>query len=975
MEAEGPGFQIEPEQIKKKPRPGYQESVLWQAIMGEPTDQPAEGLEKLESWSPPVRRSLDYMQKGAAPPLAIGQGIREMGQTMEDVTPYSKMLEKQSGKKLSDTEALGVDLGVGLLEPGPPAGEFLKAMGVIFSPKMLKRIMKGRKTLQGEAAVTPKGAKQLEKAQSATELEKGEKTFQKLAKAEEEFVFDPERIEWIENRFMEMDEAESLMIRELRKANPAPGTREKLYDLKAQRAELEGELKRFKLDEQYKPYVEGRRMKAVKGKVEALDEEMSDWERMYNEAPNQLKADQAWEAMTELKGKLAKKLSEGYGFKIPKEILEVRRLDHEIQDVWENLNKFRDYDFRNTMKRLGPSTSMEPIAEIWVGPNKHLIRSAADQKMVEELLEARKLGLQRKLNERFEDVRRLYDPENLPAAEKLDPDFAEAAVRNLPDDVAGHMAEMEFGVQDIKNNLIPENSPAYRYMHDRKIDPSEINNDELVRQMDKLPVNSNAYYYYLDPEVEEAALDWYGSEGMEGADLNNIIDAFMRYHDLNWRDVINPDVVNYLAQKPGKLRTNKVAKQFEGIEHSREINEVMRDIDHWKHYSKGDFEFLDADKMSKAGYKFDKDPLTWAKENGQRLKDFQRIKDKDELIEALERVDDEIHYHIKGIIGEGPDDHVEKVQKEAWKKVNEYRKELIERFNFDPWKADEKLFKETSENLKARISGMMDREEFPPKTSMVMSKSYGEIKALREKLVQIFFDENSPYYSSHESFLKQLDEMLKKKRPENLAKAVAEEKALPLESPVKPKNIAKPIEEATEKSPGDVLQKVMEKQTNLGKKAAEEFGLTDSIEEAGYILDDGKMLDFSGKAEGGPAGVRYMDHRQIERIHDAGYDQGEVMGTRSLNMYDYMNKTGALRVSDNGNSISINFTKPLTRKQMQMLKIHGKGKEIVVDVSKPNGDVIKTRAFSNFADFEASGLADFTGTEALRKALEEMKKK
>lgn len=47
--------------------------------------------------------------------------------------------------------------------------------------------------------------------------------------------------------------------------------------------------------------------------------------------------------------------------------------------------------------------------------------------------------------------------------------------------------------------------------------------------------------------------------------------------------------------------------------------------------------------------------------------------------------------------------------------------------------------------------------------------------------------------------------------------------------------------------------------------AKDYFGITDDIFEAGYILPEGSLLDFSGKREGGPSGSRSLDHRSIER--------------------------------------------------------------------------------------------------------------
>lgn len=50
---------------------------------------------------------------------------------------------------------------------------------------------------------------------------------------------------------------------------------------------------------------------------------------------------------------------------------------------------------------------------------------------------------------------------------------------------------------------------------------------------------------------------------------------------------------------------------------------------------------------------------------------------------------------------------------------------------------------------------------------------------------------------------------------------------------------------------------------SMNAKAREYFGTTTNINEAGYIMQDGSMLDFSGKKFGGQAGYRTMDHREI----------------------------------------------------------------------------------------------------------------
>lgn len=54
--------------------------------------------------------------------------------------------------------------------------------------------------------------------------------------------------------------------------------------------------------------------------------------------------------------------------------------------------------------------------------------------------------------------------------------------------------------------------------------------------------------------------------------------------------------------------------------------------------------------------------------------------------------------------------------------------------------------------------------------------------------------------------------------------------------------------------------------TTEAKRAKKEFGLTSNFKEAGYLLPDGSLLDFSEKRDGGTPGVRSLDHRNISRI-------------------------------------------------------------------------------------------------------------
>ena len=100
-----------------------------------------------------------------------------------------------------------------------------------------------------------------------------------------------------------------------------------------------------------------------------------------------------------------------------------------------------------------------------------------------------------------------------------------------------------------------------------------------------------------------------------------------------------------------------------------------------------------------------------------------------------------------------------------------------------------------------------------------------------------------------------------------------------------------------------VVKKVGEDRTNANKWLAKQditmkiakdfFGTTENIQEAGYILPDGSMLDFSGANFGGSVrGKRMLDHRDIRDAFE------EFIGTKEfpdgVGMEDFIN-AGAIR--------------------------------------------------------------------------------
>lgn len=90
------------------------------------------------------------------------------------------------------------------------------------------------------------------------------------------------------------------------------------------------------------------------------------------------------------------------------------------------------------------------------------------------------------------------------------------------------------------------------------------------------------------------------------------------------------------------------------------------------------------------------------------------------------------------------------------------------------------------------------------------------------------------------------------------------------------------------------------------------FGTTYDIREAGYILPDGSMLDFSGRHESPEAtrGERPTDHREISKIK---YLDPEAR----TDICDFIRR-GAIRVDCNAGSI--NLSKKPTREQRDVLR-------------------------------------------------------
>lgn len=131
---------------------------------------------------------------------------------------------------------------------------------------------------------------------------------------------------------------------------------------------------------------------------------------------------------------------------------------------------------------------------------------------------------------------------------------------------------------------------------------------------------------------------------------------------------------------------------------------------------------------------------------------------------------------------------------------------------------------------------------------------------------------------------------------------------------------------------------VTERGKKWATKAKRHFGTTLNLKEAGYILQDGIMLDLSGKRQGGPSNTRALDHREIQFVLDEEHD------SLSEAMHQFMLESGAIRLSYFGEDVMLDVTHPPTDKQLRIIARalrEGNG-AAVIDVTNLRGSVLAT---------------------------------
>lgn len=157
---------------------------------------------------------------------------------------------------------------------------------------------------------------------------------------------------------------------------------------------------------------------------------------------------------------------------------------------------------------------------------------------------------------------------------------------------------------------------------------------------------------------------------------------------------------------------------------------------------------------------------------------------------------------------------------------------------------------------------------------------------------------------------------------------------------------------------GDWVDENFEPDADLIERAVENFGLTNDVREAFYVLPDGRMLDGSGRHWGGDersvAGQRQVDHSDISEVID------DASGADA--MYEWMGRTGAMRFDQIVGIASV--ARPPTKAQLDVLNRANRGKYLALSLNTPEGRIVDDVEFESASKAKIQDFFD----QALEKA-------
>jgi len=143
----------------------------------------------------------------------------------------------------------------------------------------------------------------------------------------------------------------------------------------------------------------------------------------------------------------------------------------------------------------------------------------------------------------------------------------------------------------------------------------------------------------------------------------------------------------------------------------------------------------------------------------------------------------------------------------------------------------------------------------------------------------------------------------------------------------------------------------VEKDSALIEKTLKKYPLTEDIRKAGFIMPDGKMLNFN--LRGGS--VRDTEHRRVGYLVDDNY-----LGVHFGPMYDWMIRTGGVRVTGNQNRLVAELAgKPTTTQIRKIVDEYNNNRDkydsLLIGVTIP-GDSPQTSIAPRTAFGEVTGL-------------------
>ncbi len=131
-----------------------------------------------------------------------------------------------------------------------------------------------------------------------------------------------------------------------------------------------------------------------------------------------------------------------------------------------------------------------------------------------------------------------------------------------------------------------------------------------------------------------------------------------------------------------------------------------------------------------------------------------------------------------------------------------------------------------------------------------------------------------------------------------------------------------------------------ESQKNI-QKSIRMFGLTNNLSQAGYVLPNGKLLDFSGQRQGTFSNSRGMDHSEIQQImpmrefislgcirhfpEQPGVDIGKKPTSQQLNIIEQ-------EANSSPSGYTIEIQDPLKGRFYRQYDVGTKGTKIVYDI-------------------------------------------